>query len=151
MLWDCFAFISICYNLLKSQCAEMHSDSTHNYSPLLTFSATNENRVYNEINMMVGLNLSFYVYYDCPSLFAPQRDLSAPMVSRDYDRNQLWLRHVITRCSKIVTSQRQLYVQNKSLQPKGTYSYQQFSQKYLIKFCLTMSYCFVCLFITPES
>lgn len=61
-----------------------------------------ENRLYYEINMMARLSLSFYIYSSCPSLFASQRALSAPMVSRDYDSNQLWLRHVNTRCSKIL-------------------------------------------------
>lgn len=90
------------YNLVKLQRVGMILwCSVHNYSLLLKCSATNENWVYHEINMMVGLSLSFYIYSDCPSLFAPQRALSAPMVSRDYDRNQLWLRHVNTRCPKI--------------------------------------------------
>jgi hypothetical protein len=58
---------------------------------------SNENRLYREINVMFGLSVSFISILIAPPCLHHSA-LSAPMVSPDYDRNQLWPRHMNTRC-----------------------------------------------------
>jgi len=74
---------------------------------------------------MARLSPAFYIHSDCPLLVcAIARSLPAPMVSRDHDRNQLWPRHVNTRCPQngfIITVHS--YLQNTISQSKLAHPY----------------------------